>query len=232
MMLAILYDVHGNRPALEAVLGHAREQGAERFVLGGDYSAFGAWPVACVTILRGLAETTWIRGNWERWQAEPGAVPDDAVLQSANAWVRSHLGDGLVAELAALPPALVLGDTLFCHASPASDIEPFGREPDPEGDDQLLAGVAQQRVVFGHTHVQFQRRSASGIELVNPGSVGLPWDGDVRAAYATLDEDADAIALHRVEYDVDAASAALAKIAEPWTERTRMRLERARFDAG
>jgi diadenosine tetraphosphatase ApaH/serine/threonine PP2A family protein phosphatase len=143
--------------------------------------------------------------------------------------VRSRLGDDLVAELAALPPALVLDDTLFCHASPASDIEPFGREPDPEGDDQLLAGVTQRRVVFGHTHVQFQRRSASGIELVNPGSVGLPWDGDVRAAYATLDDD-DTIHLHRVEYDIDAASAALAKIGEPWTERTRARLERARFD--
>lgn len=231
MMLAILYDIHGNRPALESVLSHAREQGAERFVLGGDYAAFGAWPAASVALLRGLAYTTWIRGNWERWQAEPGAVPDSPALQGAAAWVRARLGDELVAELAALPPSTVIGDTLFCHASPTSDIEAIGREPDPEADDQLLAGVEQRRVVFGHTHVQFRRTSASGVELVNPGSVGLPWDGDVRAAYAILDDDGQ-IHLHRVEYDIDAASAALEEIGEPWTAPTRARLEAARFDVG
>jgi diadenosine tetraphosphatase ApaH/serine/threonine PP2A family protein phosphatase len=230
-MLAILYDIHGNRPALEAVLGHAREAGAERFLLGGDYAAFGAWPVECVTILRALADTTWIRGNWERWQADPGAVPDDATLRGATAWVRARLGEQLVGELAGLPASVVVDDTLFCHASPKSDIDAFGREPDPEADDQLLAGVEQRRVVFGHTHVQFRRTSASGIELVNPGSVGLPWDGDVRAAYAILGDDG-AIALHRVEYDIDAPSAALEAIGEPWTAATRARLEAARFDVG
>jgi diadenosine tetraphosphatase ApaH/serine/threonine PP2A family protein phosphatase len=228
-MLAILYDIHGNGPALEAVLGHAREQGAQRFVLGGDYAAFGAWPVACVRILRGLAATTWIRGNWERWQAEPGAVPGDPTLRGAAAWVRSQLGGALVRELAALPATAVLDDTLFCHASPASDIEAFGREPDPEADDQLLAGVTQRRVVFGHTHLQFRRDSAAGIELVNPGSVGMPWDGDVRASYATVDDEG-ALELHRVEYDVEAAVAALREIDEPWTAVTAARLRAARFD--
>jgi diadenosine tetraphosphatase ApaH/serine/threonine PP2A family protein phosphatase len=229
-MLAILYDIHGNRPALETVLGHARERGADRFLLGGDFSAFGAWPVECVTLLRGLAEATWIRGNWERWQAEPDAVPDGATLQGAAAWVRGRLGADLIAELATLPATAVLGGTLFCHASPRSDIESFGPEPDPEGDDQLLAGVAQRWVVFGHTHVQFQRRAASGIELVNPGSVGMPWDGDVRAAYALLDDDGG-LAPQRVEYDVDAALAALGAIGEPWTVQTAARLGAARFDA-
>jgi diadenosine tetraphosphatase ApaH/serine/threonine PP2A family protein phosphatase len=231
MMLAVLYDIHGNRPALEAVLGHAREQGAERFVLGGDYAAFGAWPGACLTILRALADATWIRGNWERWQAEPEAMPDDPTLQGAAAWVRRRLGAELVRELGALAPTVVVDDTLYCHASPASDIDPFPREPDPEGDDQLLAGVEQRRVVFGHTHVQLRRTSASGIELVNPGSVGMPWDGDVRAAYATVDDDG-AIALQRVEYDVDAAVTALREIGEPWTGPTAARLEAARFDVG
>src|SRR3954463_10663345 len=100
-MVAILYDIHGNRPALDAVLDHARGQGAERFVLGGDYSAFGAWPADCVTTLRGLAGTTWIRGNWERWQADPGALPEDATVQGAAAWARARLGTGPVEELAA-----------------------------------------------------------------------------------------------------------------------------------
>jgi diadenosine tetraphosphatase ApaH/serine/threonine PP2A family protein phosphatase len=228
-MLAILYDIHGNRPALEAVLGHAQEQGADRFLLGGDYSAFGAWPVECVTVLRALPNATWIRGNWERWQAEPGALPDDATIQGAAAWVNEQLGEALVAELAALPASVVVDDTLFCHASPGSDIEPFSPEADPDGDDQLLAGVAQRRVVFGHTHRQFARRSASGIELVNAGSVGLPWDGDERAAYATLDGEGQ-VELHRVAYDYETARRALAEIEQAWTVRTGRRLEQARFD--
>jgi predicted phosphodiesterase len=227
-MLAILYDIHGNRPALEAVLADARARGADRFLLGGDYSAFGAWPTACVDDLRALPAATWIRGNWERWQAEPDALPDDATLEGAAAWVVERLGAPLVAELAALPAQAVLDGTLFCHASPGSDIEAFGVEPDAEGDDQLLAGVRERRVVFGHTHLQFRRRSASGIELVNPGSVGLPWDGDPRAAYATVDADGT-LALHRIAYDQPAALAALRAIGEPWTIRTARRLEEARF---
>jgi diadenosine tetraphosphatase ApaH/serine/threonine PP2A family protein phosphatase len=229
-MLAILYDIHGNRPALEAVLAHAREQDADRWLLGGDYAAFGAWPAECVALLRELGDdATWIRGNWERWQVEPDAVPDAEVVRSAAASVLQVLGPQRVAELGALPAAATIGDTLFVHASPPSDIESFLPDADPEEDDQLLAGVQQRRLVFGHTHLQFRRRSAGGIELVNPGSVGLPWDGDVRAAYATVSDDGELV-LHRVEYDVDAAAWALEELDEPWAATTVARLRQARFE--
>ena len=228
-MLAILYDVHGNRPALEAVLEDAHGAGADRFLLGGDYSAFGAWPVACVELLRALGDrATWIRGNWERWQAEPAARPDSPVIVGAARWVSDQVGPELVAELAALPAHVTVGDTLFVHASPRSDIEPFGRDADPEGDDQLLAGVAQRRVVFGHSHLQFSRRTPGGIELTNPGSVGEPWDGDVRAAYALLDDD-DTLTLRRVAYDVEAAATAVERVGEEWATVTAQRLRTARF---
>jgi diadenosine tetraphosphatase ApaH/serine/threonine PP2A family protein phosphatase len=227
-MLAIVYDVHGNRPALEAVLADARARGADRWLLGGDYSAFGAWPVECVELLRSLGDAaTWIRGNWERWQAEHDAVPDAELIQGAAVAVRAALGPELVAELAGLPAGAVIGDTLFVHASPASDVEPFGPQAS-EDDDQLLAGVEQRRVVFGHTHVQFARRAAGGVELVNAGSAGLPWDGDPRAAYATID-DAGALALHRVAYDVEAAISAIKALGEPWALATAERLRSARF---
>jgi predicted phosphodiesterase len=230
-MLAILYDVHGNRPALEAVLADARERGADRWLLGGDYAAFGAWPADCVALLRALGDdATWIRGNWERWQAEPDAVPDAEVVRSAAVWVREALGPQLVAELGALAVSATLDDTLFVHASPPSDIEPFLQDADPEEDDQLLAGVTQRRVVFGHTHVQFARRSAAGVALVNPGSVGLPWDGDRRAAYATLDDDGGEPQLHRVAYDWASAAEAIAAIDAPWSATTAARLRDARFD--
>jgi predicted phosphodiesterase len=228
-MLAILYDVHGNRPALEAVLADARDRGADRFVLGGDYVAFGAWPTETLEILRALpGDTVWIRGNWERWQAEPDAAPtENDLITGANAWVREALGLGVVDELGGLPASAVVGDTLFVHGSPLSDVEPFGREAS-EDDDQALAGVTQSRVVFGHSHLQFARRSAGGIELVNPGSVGLPWDGDQRAAYATIDDD-DALTLHRVAYDVEAAAVPLDDLGLGWAAATAARLRTARF---
>jgi predicted phosphodiesterase len=170
-MLAILYDIHGNRPALDAVLLDARASGARRFLLGGDYAAFGAWPVECVEILRGLGDAaTWIRGNWERWQAEPSAAPDSEIIQGA-----------------------------------AADVD------------------------FGHTHLQFRRSTARGIELVNPGSVGLPWDGDTRAAYALAAGDGTP-ELRRVDYDVEEAAGALDLLDTRWATVTARRLRTARFD--
>jgi diadenosine tetraphosphatase ApaH/serine/threonine PP2A family protein phosphatase len=230
-MLALLYDVHGNLPALEAVLDDARAAGAERFLLGGDYAAFGAWPAETVARLRELPDATWIRGNWERWQGHPASAPDTTVVQGAAAAVQEALGAALVTELADLPASVELDGTLFCHASPISDVEPFAKdvEADPEGDDQLLAGVQARRVVFGHTHLQFRRRSALGIDLVNPGSVGLPWDGDHRAAYALVD-DGGAVRLRRVAYDHEAAAAALERIGTGWATVTARRLRAATFD--
>jgi predicted phosphodiesterase len=227
-MLAILYDIHGNRPALEAVIEDARSLGADRWLLGGDYSAFGAWPVECLEILRELGDdTTWIRGNWERWQVEPDAIPDAEVIQGAARAVRAALGPGLLEELGGLPESAVIDDTLYVHASPVSDIEPFAPETS-EDDDQLLAGVQQERIIFGHTHLQFARRSTSGIDLINPGSVGLPWDGDSRAAYATLNDDGT-LDLHRVEYDIESAASAVAALGGDWAEATATRLRSARF---
>src|SRR5439155_17329445 len=92
------------------------------------------------------------------------------------------------ARLAALPETIERNDTLFCHASPPSDLRSFLPVEQPE-DVELLTGVTARRVVFGHTHLQFSRTTAEGIELVNPGSVGLPWDGDRRAAYALVGSD-------------------------------------------
>jgi len=175
-MLAILYDVHGNLPALEAVLEDAGGQGADAWLIGGDVAAFGTWPLECVGRLRGLgAQAAWIRGNLERWQARPGEALDNPVVAGANAYVRDALGPDLVAELGALPGAVRRGATLFCHASPGSDMEPVPREADAEAEAALLEGVEARRVVFGHTHVQFARTSADGrVELVNAGSGACP----------------------------------------------------------
>jgi len=232
-MLAILFDIHGNRPALEAVLDDARTAGADRYLLGGDFAAFGAWPAETYALLEDLGDAaTWIRGNWERWQGDPQAAPENPLVQSAVRFVTEALGADTVARLAALPGQVTLDGTLFCHASPISDIDGFSREAGDEDEDQLLHGVTAERVIFGHTHLQFARTSAGGIELANPGSVGLPWDGDQRAAYALLHDDG-ALALRRVAYDVEHTISAVEALPdEPWAGKTADRLRAAVFDVG
>ena len=225
MKTGLLYDVHGNLPALDAVLEDARGEGVERFVLGGDYALFGAWPAETVERLRSL-DAHWIRGNGERWTADPPDAPE--AVRGAIAACAKLLGEAAVTELAALPPTLERGGTLYCHGSPESDVLSFLPEPAPD-EDGLLAGVVQRRVVFGHTHLQFMRTGGDGIELVNPGSVGMPLDGDRRAAYAVVGEDG-AVEPRRVAYDHVASAAAIRERLGEAGELPARRIEQARID--
>jgi predicted phosphodiesterase len=206
-MLAVLYDIHGNVLALKAVLEDARNAGADRFLLGGDYALFGPLPAETLSVLRGLKAATWIRGNVDRWCAFPDQADSDELLQRAITDCRGQLGQHLAAALGALPEQAVLDGACYCHASPASDLESFLPEPG-DRDDELLGATAERRVVFGHTHLQFRRARPDGVELVNPGSVGLPLDGDHRAAYALVHDDGS-LELRRVDYDHRRSAAAL-----------------------
>ena len=166
-MLALLFDIHGNLPALEAVLDDARAAGAERYLLGGDYAVFGGWPAETVARLRELPDATWIRGNVDRWAASE--APDGEPVRSGVEACRALLDAETVAQLGALPESAGLGaGTRAWHASPKTDLASFWPEP---GDDELelLEGVADRRLVFGHFHVSFDRIGAHGIELVAPG---------------------------------------------------------------
>lgn len=227
--LALLYDVHGNLPALEAVLQDAGAAGADRYLLGGDYALFGPWPAETVARLREVPEATWIRGNVDRWTAHPDEVSSEELVAQAVADCRSELGEAVAAQLGELPAFVVQNGVRFCHASPKSDMESFMPEPG-EGDDELLAGASERRIVFGHTHLQFRRTREDGIELVNPGSVGLPLDGDHRAAYALLGADGW-LELRRVPYDHERSAAALRERFGDvdWATRSERRLLTARL---
>jgi diadenosine tetraphosphatase ApaH/serine/threonine PP2A family protein phosphatase len=142
----------------------------------------------------------------DRWTAFPDDLPD-AGLAEAVAACRAELGEAAAAELGALPEQVVLDGTRYCHASPRSDMRSF--MPDAAQDeDELLAGSAERRIVFGHTHLAFSRVRPDGIELLNPGSVGMPLDGEPSAAYALIREDG-AIERRRVSYDHAASAAAV-----------------------
>ena len=228
-MIGVLYDIHGNLPALEVVLADAPP--VERWLLGGDYTLFGAWPDETLARLRSLVAASWLRGNGERWTAEPDAAPE--VVRGAVAACREALGDTAVAELAGLPTELDLpaGAGHACHGSPISDVRSFYPSP-ADDEDELLGGFAGRRLIFGHTHLPFRRTSvAGGVELVNPGSVGMPFDGDPRAAYALIHADG-VIEQRRVDYDHRASAAAVRDRfgPAPWTELVARRIELSRID--
>lgn len=239
-MLGLLYDIHGNLRALEAVLADADDAGVTRFLLGGDYAAFGAWPRETVDRLREL-DADWIRGNVDRWTLDPDDAPE--AVRPALAFCRGALGEETARELAELPelreavpangggpaaPADEREAVLFCHASPRSDVESFLPEP-AAADADLFQGVDVGLLVFGHTHIQFRRDGPNGVELLNPGSVGIPLDGDPRSGWAILGEDGS-IDLRRVAYDHQASADAIRERLGADGELFAGRIERARFE--
>lgn len=200
-MLVVLYDIHGNLPALEAVLADAAAAGGNRYLLGGDYGTPSPAPRETLARLSELPGATWIRGNGERWLREPPETPE--VVEAYEAF-QGTLPDEELDRLYGLPARAELDGILYVHGSPLSDVDSFGPEPQ-DGEERLLAGVRDRTVVFGHSHQQFRRAGPNGTDLVNPGSVGMPLDGDVRAAWATMDGDFE---FRRTEYDVERAAVA------------------------
>ncbi len=199
-MLGVLYDIHGNLPALEAVLASADEARVDRWLLGGDYGIPSPWPLETLDRLDALPNSTWIRGNGERWTREPPDRPD---VVEAFAQHTASIPTDVIDRLYDLPTRAELDGILYVHGSPLSDVESFAREPGAD-DERLLAGVHDRTVVFGHSHLQFRRPGPNGTDLVNPGSVGMPLDGDRRAAWATWEGD---FTFRRVEYDIERAAA-------------------------
>jgi predicted phosphodiesterase len=202
-VLAVLYDIHGNLPALEAVLAEAGQE-ADAYFLGGDYGTPSPWPRETLDLLRTLEPATWIRGNGERWLREPPADRPEVV--EAYGLVPGMLPDDELQWLYSLPPRAELDGVLYVHGCVVRDDDSFGPEPEPE-DEERVDGIHGQTIVFGHSHLQFRRPGPHETELINPGSVGMPLDGDRRAAWAVRRDDAE-FEFRRTEYDVERAAAA------------------------
>jgi predicted phosphodiesterase len=184
------------------VLAEATAAGVDRYLLGGDYGTPSPAPIETLERLRALPNATWIRGNGERWLREPPV--DRPEVMEIYEYLSSGVPEDVVDWLYDLPPQAELDGNLYVHGSPLSDVESFAPAPE-EGEERLLAGVSGRTIVFGHSHQQFRRPGPNRTDLLNPGSVGMPLDGDVRSAWATWDGD---FTFRRTEYDVERAAAA------------------------
>jgi len=200
--VAALYDIHGNLPALEAVLAELARLAPDAIVVGGDVAA-GPFPCETLDRLRALSvEVRFVRGNADRELAE--------ALPAADPWVLEQLDDADRAFLRSFEPRVVLdveglGATLFCHGSPRSDEEILTRATSEERLARVLADVPQRVVVCGHTHVQFDRL-ATGLRVVNAGSVGMPYESGPGAYWALL---GPGLELRRTLYDLEGAAEAI-----------------------
>jgi len=189
MRVAALCDVHGNLPALEAVLAEAASLEVDRIVCGGDVVA-GPFPRECLERLLAL-DAVFVRGNGDR---EPGE------------WVAERLDPLTLDFLRELPVAVPVGGVLYCHGSPRSDEEILTHVSPEERVRAALAGVDERVVVSGHTHVQYNR-VVDGVRLVNAGSVGRPYEGRPGAFWALLD--GEEVELRHTVYAVEAAAVAV-----------------------
>jgi diadenosine tetraphosphatase ApaH/serine/threonine PP2A family protein phosphatase len=217
---AILYDIHGNTAALDVVLAEAEAMGVDSYLLGGDYGTPSPAPQETLDRLRTLPNATWIRGNGERWLRDPPLDRPDVME------VYEQLSSGVPEEdiewLYNLPPQAELDGIFYVHGSPIADDESFPPQPSDD-DERLVGGVHDRTIVFGHSHQQFRRPGPRTTDLVNPGSVGMPLDGDPRAAWATWDGD---FTFRRTEYDVERAAAAYRSMGGDFGEFAARRIER------
>lgn len=213
--VAALYDIHGNLPALEAVLAEVERLDVDALVIGGDVVP-GPLAGECVDLLRDFPSTVLaIQGNGEAdvLEAARGGglsrVPEP--FRPIVRWAADQLSADQIAWLEDGSDTLTLsveglGRVLFCHATPRSDNELFTLRTPDERLEPVLADVEAEVLICGHTHMAFRRRVGE-LTVVNAGSVGMPF-GTAGSFWALLDE--GGVELRRTEYDLEAANARIA----------------------
>lgn len=258
MRIAVLSDVHGNLLALEAVLSDLEVRGSpDLFWVLGDLAAFGPWPSETVARLQALPNASFLQGNTDRYLVtgrrpalppprspeEWSAMPARLAERDANfRWTVERLPFSAYEFLRDLPTRLELdvpgyGRIVAVHAT---GLKGPGDQVDdetfvyPDAPDDLVrscfSGLEARLVLYGHTHRPVER-IVDGLRVVNDGSVGLPLDGDPRAAYLLLDlAGGECVAtLCRVEYEGEKVIAELERVSHPAKEWVSGILRRARL---
>jgi len=216
--IAVLSDIHGNLSALEAVLRDAADRGVDGFLHLGDLVGYGPRPLECVERVRAVGFAG-VVGNYDlavcHEDAEAGltsylkpSISD--VGRLTYLWTREHVDAGSREFLSGLPAQIRVEEGervfLFTHGSPERPNEYLLPDTPEERLTRLFAGTGAHVLVVGHTHLP-QVREVGGHLLLNPGSVGRPKDGDLRASYLVLDTESGLRVEHvRVEFDVESVA--------------------------
>ena len=215
MRVAVLSDIHGNLPALEAVLEQVARETPDLVVVCGDVAS-GPLPVETLTVLMALPDVRFLHGNADRSLVagfDGSAKP--RLAGPAADWCAAQLSKEHRDFLASFPAEVRLeidglGRVLFCHGSPRGDEEMMTAATPEDRLREFTAGSETDVIVCGHTHMQFDR-TLDGVRIVNPGSVGMPY-GEPGAYWALLGPGVD---FRRTDYDRESAAARIGKSSWP-----------------
>lgn len=203
MKILLLADIHANWPALSAI-----DESFDACLFLGDLVDYGSNPAPCIDWVRANARFA-VRGNHDHAVAQRIVAKGGSGFRELAAATRPLnwrvLAPHHLKYLARLPvtASFVLDGLRFLlvHATPRDPLDEYLID-DPAGWNLRLQGIEADIVCVGHSHVQFHL-DLNGVQIVNPGSVGQPRDGDPRCAYAVIED--GRISFRRVAYDIDAA---------------------------
>lgn len=222
MRVAALYDIHGNLPALEAVLADVRDARVDHIVVGGDVIP-GPMPRECLDLLAGLdIPATFIIGNGDREAVVASRGEVSSVIpeffREAMRWNAAQLTAREVEVIDSWPLTTRLtidgiGEVLFCHATPRNDTEIFLKTTSDEKLRPIFDALGVPLVVCGHTHMQFDRVVGS-TRIINAGSVGMPFQ-EAGAYWLLIGSE---VQLRRTAYDLDAAAQRVRRTSYPQSE--------------
>jgi putative phosphoesterase len=222
MRVAALYDIHGNLPALEAVLADVRAADVDRIVIGGDVMP-GPMPRECLERLFALDRpTTFIIGNGDRetlaYRGGDESSPIPEMFREAMRWNAQQLTEADARAIQGWPLMARLlidgiGEVVFCHATPRNDTEIFLKTTAVDKLLPIFDPADASLVVCGHTHMQFDRMVGE-TRIVNAGSVGMPFQ-PAGAYWLLIDRE---LVLRRTAYDLAAAAARVRATAYPQAE--------------
>jgi putative phosphoesterase len=207
MKTLILSDIHGNFPALEAIL--ERERNYDLCLFLGDVVDYGPFPKECIAFLRDNMSHGVI-GNHDNalaYDVDCGCRGDfKQFSEETRAWHKTLLDKKDIEFLCSLQPLHRIEidglSILLAHATPEGDLFQYLEESDV---DKAVENLTDHVVLLGHTHIQFRKQVGDTL-VVNPGSVGLARDGG-KACYAVLEN--NEITLHRIPYEVERTIKAL-----------------------
>jgi putative phosphoesterase len=225
--VAVITDIHGNLPALEAALARIDELGVDGVYCGGDLVRYGPHPSEVCALIAARAIPT-IYGNYDHAIARDltdcgcaYVTPHDRELgQRSVDWTLAHTDQASKDFMRDLPFDLrfAVGDVAvhLVHGSPRKVYEYLFEDKPARLYERLAAAEDADVLVFGHTHRPWVREYG-GVLFVNCGSVGKPKDGDPRGAFAVLEADGAAVrvSIERIDYDAAAVAREVAAVGLP-----------------